>query len=146
MSKAMFTACTNPYLPMQPKMHRACAHPPGPPSGEPADQQTRCTCCGGQQLKAGSRPVEDGGVHTLAVPVWDCGACGACRWCYLIVKMTPPPHHNRRRLCFCRSSTGTAELQPLRGAIQAIHRDHSLGNRSGKSPFTEIIQFLLPAP
>lgn len=102
------------------------AHPPGPPSGEPAGQHTRCVCCRRQRPKAVSPVVEDGDACVL---VRGHGAFSACRWCYLIVKMTPPPHHKHSQALLCRRRTDTAELQSLRGAIQVIHRGGSLAGQ-----------------
>lgn len=95
------------------------AHPPRPLPGKPEGQQTRCMCCCGQQPNAESTGVENWSVCTLAVLVQSHWVFGACRWCYLIVKMTPPPHHNRPQVLLCKSSTGTTELEPLKGATQA---------------------------
>ena len=67
------------------------------------DHQTHCTCCHRQHQRQGPYlwrmavlallPCQC--IGTLAMMTQGRGACRACQWCYSIVKITLPPHHNR---------------------------------------------------
>lgn len=152
-SKAMFTACTDQYLPMQPKICRACAcsfacwhiHPDHHRESQWISRHVTCAEVGSSQRQGPYRWRMESLAH---LPCW-CGAVGHAEpadGAIQLLKWLHLPIITACRLCFCRSSTGTAELRPLRGVIQTIHRTHhSLGNRSGKSPFAVTMQFPLPA-